>query len=121
MARFGVVALERRKSSRFRLRCNVTFTWRNEHGVLNATTGIARDISVNGMFVSSQDSPWIGSMAEVTVEMPSRGPFGQAMQLHGIGRVVRVVRDGEGSGFAMAGTPCWTMTRSRKQTVARSV
>ena len=31
-------------------------------------------------------------MAEVAVEMPSRGPFSQAVQLRGKGRVVRVVQ-----------------------------
>jgi PilZ domain len=101
------------------LRCEVTLTWCDEHGVRNTIVGVVRDISAGGLFASSQHWPWAGTLAQVDIQLPSHGSFGQAMQLHGTGRVVRVVRDGERSGFALAGTAGWAMAQSRKQAAAK--
>lgn len=106
--------MERRKSTRFQLRCEVTCTWHDEYGAAHTLTGVAKDISAGGLFINSQGWPWVGTFAAVDIQLPSRSPLAQQLQLHGNGRVVRVVQNGTRSGFAIAGKPGWTITRERK-------
>ncbi len=92
----------------------MTCTWRNEFGVADKVTGVAEDISAGGLFIASHGWPWVGTFAAVDIQLPSRGPLAPLLQLHGNGRVVRVVQNGAKSGFAIAGKPGWTITRERK-------
>jgi hypothetical protein len=92
----------------------VTCFWRDEYGASNTIKGVTHDISAGGLFIASRHWPWAGFSVVVDVQLPSRGQAHQC-QLHGTGRVVRVVQDGDRSGFAIAGTACWNMARNRKQ------
>lgn len=117
----GMFSVERRKSTRFHLRCEVTCTWHDRYGAANSIIGVAQDISAGGLFIISPGWPWVGTFAVVDIQLPSRGPFAQQLQLHGNGRVVRVVQDGAKSGFAIAGKPGWTIARERKAAAAAPV
>ena len=113
--------VERRRSTRFRLRCEVTCTWHDRYGVANTIVGVAQDISAGGLFIVSHGLPWVGTSAVVDIQLPSRGPSAQQLQLHGNGRVVRVVQYGAKSGFAIAGKAGWAITRERKVAAAAPV
>jgi hypothetical protein len=113
--------VERRKSTRFRLHCEVTCTWRDDYGVVNTIRGAAQNISAGGLFISSPGRPWVGMFATVDIQLPSRVPLGQQLQLHGTARVVRVIQDGDRSGFAVAGSSGWAIARSRGRAEATAV
>jgi hypothetical protein len=106
--------VERRKSTRFRLRCEVTCTWRDEYGVTKTVTATTADISAGGLFISTQESPVMGIIATLGIQLPKCTPAGPDLQLRGTGRVVRIVRDGTRTGFAVAGALGWMITRERK-------
>jgi hypothetical protein len=94
---------------------------RDELGATNIINGVTRNISADGLFVASQDWPWSGASAIVDIQLPRRGPFAQELQLHGAGRIVRVIQDGPQSGFAIVSIPGWTITRNRKPAAMQSV
>jgi hypothetical protein len=105
--------MERRRSTRFRLRCEVTCTWFDELGVPETITGCAHDISAGGLFVICVQRPPAGAMANLEIRLPSRRLPGQELQLHGCGRVVRILQDGDPTGFAVASSFSWTLGRSK--------
>jgi len=114
------VLVERRKSTRFRLRYHVTCTWFDESGFSNTITSIARDVSSAGSFIISQDWPTPGTLAQIEIRLPSRGPSQHGVKLQGTGRVVRLVQDGEQAGFAVAAISSWSISRSYKQVAIRA-
>ena len=63
--------VERRKSTRFRLHCEVTCTWRDDYGVVNTIHGAAQNISAGGLFISSPGRPWVGMFATALNLLPS--------------------------------------------------
>jgi PilZ domain len=97
------VAVELRKSRRYRLLAPVSFTWAQSDGLLREGRGTIRDISDRGLYVSGEIVPPAGAHLEVDVYLPSLEVGGGAVQLHGEGTVVRVDREAEGiKGFAGA-------------------
>ncbi len=113
--------MERRQSIRFRLRCEVRCTWYDGLGSANAITGVTHDISAAGLFIVAQDCPWSGASATVDIQLPGRTSFTQELQLHGRGRVVRIIQNGVKSGFAIMTVPGWTIGRNRNRAVASAV
>jgi c-di-GMP-binding flagellar brake protein YcgR len=105
--------VERRRSIRFQLRCEVNCTWRDELGLTNTLKGVTYDISAGGLFITSSQTPWTGSLVAVDINLPGRGTMAVQLQLRGTGRVVRVLQNGARSGFAVAGTPGWSIGRSK--------
>jgi hypothetical protein len=76
---------------------------------------VTHDISAGGLFISSSRRPPAGAFATLEILLPVRGLCDQRLQLHGTGRVVRLIEDGPRSGFAIAGTPSWTLARNKNQ------
>jgi hypothetical protein len=100
---FGI-AVEPRKSRRYRLLAPVSFLWERPDGQLQEGKGTIRDISDRGVFVTGQVIPERGSHLDVDVYLPSLEVGGAAVRLHGEGTVIRVDREGVPKGFAAAVT-----------------
>jgi hypothetical protein len=95
------VAVELRKSRRYRLLAPASFLWERPDGLLQEGRGTIRDISDRGLYVSGNVVPPSGAHLDVDVYLPSLEPGAGAVQLHGEGTVVRVDREAEGvKGFA---------------------
>jgi PilZ domain len=99
---FGV-AVELRKSKRYRVLAPVTFLWERPDGLLQEGKGTIRDISDRGVFITGDLVPQRGAHLDLEVYLPSLEAGAGAVQLHGEGTVIRVDR-GEGvtTGFAAA-------------------
>ncbi len=98
---FVEVAVELRKSRRYRLLAPAFFSCERPDGLLQEAKGTIRDISDRGVYITGEVAPPIGGHLDVDVYLPSVEVGGSTVQLHGEGTVVRVERDAEGvSGFA---------------------
>jgi len=106
--------MERRRTTRFHLRCGVQYTWVDEQGVTKAVQGISYDISAGGLFIFCEERPGAGAEVSLEIELPSRLST-QPIQLRGMGRVVRLANQGPRNGFAVAGAINWNISRSRRQ------
>jgi hypothetical protein len=113
-------SVERRRSSRFRVKCEVTCTWVDDAGVSNTTCGFTNDISAAGVFVQSGHRPPAGALANVKIQVPRQLPWGQQLRLHGSARLVRWVQDNTDNGFALASAGGWTMSRPSHEMAARA-
>jgi len=99
---FGV-AVELRKSKRYRLLAPVSFLWERPDGQLQEGKGTIRDISDRGVFVTGELVPQRGAHLDLEVYLPSLEAGGTAVRLHGEGTVIRVDRaEGIPKGFAAA-------------------
>jgi hypothetical protein len=102
---FVGVAVELRKSRRYRLLAPASFLWERPDGLLQEGRGVIRDVSDRGVYVTGNVAPPSGAHLEVDVYLPSLEAGGAAVQLRGEGTVVRVDRQAEGTqGFAAAVT-----------------
>ena len=99
---FGV-AVELRKSKRYRLLAPVSFLWERPDGLLQEGKGTIRDISDRGVLVTGDLVPHRGAHLELEVHLPSLEGGATAVQLHGEGTVIRIYREeGITKGFAAA-------------------
>jgi hypothetical protein len=98
---FGV-AVEPRKSRRYRLLAPVSFLWERPDGQLQEAKGTIRDISDRGVFITGDLVPQRGAHLDLEVYLPSLEVGGAAVKLHGEGTVIRVDREGVPKGFAAA-------------------
>jgi hypothetical protein len=97
---FGV-AVEIRKSRRYRLLAPVSFLWERPDGLLQEGKGTIRDISDRSAFVTGDLVPERGAHLELEVYLPSLENGSAAVRLHGEGTVIRVDRkEGTTKGFA---------------------
>ncbi len=110
--------MERRGSTRFRIRCEVKCTWTDEFGVENTTFAYTRDISAGGLFILCNERPSPGAMAQLDIRLPGRQSAGTQLCLHGTGRVVRLIQDKNGGGFAVARNVAWSLSRPRQTAVS---
>jgi hypothetical protein len=95
------IAVELRKSRRYRLLAPASFLWERLDGLLEEGRGVIRDVSDRSVYVTGDIAPPFGAHLEVDVYLPSVEVGGGAVQLHGEGTVVRVDREAEGiKGFA---------------------
>jgi hypothetical protein len=95
------VAVELRKSRRYRPLAPVLFSWEGSDGLLQEGTGMIRDISDRGVYVTGGVSPPIGAHLGVEVHLPSVEPGSGSVELYGEGTVVRIDKEAEHiSGFA---------------------
>jgi hypothetical protein len=100
---FGGVAVDLRKSRRYRLLAPASFLWERPDGLLQEGRGMIRDISDRGVFVAGDPVPPLGAHLEVDVQLPSLDAGSGAVHLHGEGTVMRIDREAEGiKGFAAA-------------------
>jgi hypothetical protein len=97
---FGV-AVELRKSVRYRLPGRVAFLWERHDGLLEEGRGTIRDISDRGVFVTGESVPERGAHIAMEVYFSFSEGSGARVQLHGEGTVVRVDKAaGYAKGFA---------------------
>jgi hypothetical protein len=96
-------AVQRRESVRFHLRLPVIFRWNDEHGGRQNNGGFTRDISKKGLFVYSPIPPSPGVTVEIEVMLPPLEESGHGVRLQSEGRVLRIERKGEHTGFAATG------------------
>ena len=82
------------------------FFWRDARDTQHEDIGLARDISVRGLFVFTTSPPALESEVKLKAFLPPGRSAVAPLQIHGQGRVVRVeaARGGEArAGFAAAG------------------
>jgi hypothetical protein len=102
---FVEVAVELRKSRRYRLLAPASFLWERLDGLLQEDRGTVRDISDRGVYLTANIVPPLGAHLEVDVCLPPLETGSGAVQLHGEGTVVRVDRQADNvQGFAAAVT-----------------
>jgi hypothetical protein len=95
--------MDRRGATRYPLRLVVTFSWKDEIGVVQGGEGESRDLNGRGMYVNSKLIPPVGSAVEMNVLLPQLASLKRQAELHAEGRVVRidpVFSDSNTSGFA---------------------
>ena len=95
--------MERRGATRYPLRLVVTFSWKDEVGIVRGSEGHSRDINGRGIYVQSGLTPPVGAPVEMNVLLPQLAPPKRPAELHAEGRVVRIdpaASDSQGAGFA---------------------
>jgi hypothetical protein len=95
--------MDRRGATRYPLRLVVTFSWKDEIGVVRGSEGESRDINSRGVYVNSKLMPPLGSAVEMNVLLPQLASLKRQAELHAEGRVVRIdptVSNSATSGFA---------------------
>jgi hypothetical protein len=95
--------MQQRASVRFQLRLPVIFRWNDEQGGRQQNGGFTRDISTRGLFVYSPIPPPSGVTVELEVMLPPLEESGHGVRLQSEGRVLRIERKGEHTGFASTG------------------
>ena len=89
---------EGRASRRYPIMVLAYFRWRGVDDVWYRRTGLARDISTQGVFIVCKDPPFPGTTIEVILDVPPvRALTLRHAQLRGSGTVVRLALYG---GFA---------------------
>jgi PilZ domain len=96
-------AVQQRTSVRFHIRLPVIFRWNDEQGDGHQDGGFTRDISTGGLFVDSVIAPPLGVTVELEVMLPALEESGHGVRLRSEGRVLRIERKNELSGFAATG------------------
>lgn len=96
-------AVQQRESVRFHLRLPVIFGWNDEQAGRQQNGGFTRDISTGGLFVYSLIPPPSGVTVELEVMLPPLEESGHGVRLRAKGRVLRIERKGERTGFAATG------------------
>jgi len=96
-------AMHQRESVRFHIRLPVIFRWNDEHGGRQQNGGFTHDISTGGLFVYSPIPPPSGVTIELEVMLPPLEESGHGIRLRSEGRVLRIERKGEHTGFAATG------------------
>jgi hypothetical protein len=96
-------AMQQRQSVRFHIRLPVIFRWNDEQGGSQQNGGFTRDISARGLFVYSPIPPPSGVTVKLEVMLPPLEESGHGVRLQSEGRVLRIERKGEHTGFAATG------------------
>jgi hypothetical protein len=95
--------MERRGATRYRLQLAVTFSWKDESGVVHGSEGQSRDLNSRGIYVHSSTVPPVGAPVEMNVLLTRFESMKRPAELHAQGRVVRIQSGGsdpERPGFA---------------------
>lgn len=92
---------ERRKASRYHLQLPVLFIWHDGHEI-HTQGGFTRDVSVQGLYVTSSVAPPVRTAVNVEVFLPAS--LGQMPEntIKAPGYVVRMSGPSEPRGFAIA-------------------
>jgi hypothetical protein len=90
-----------RNALRFNSNLPVEFMWKTHGGSAESGTGMTRDISFKGLFVSSNASPPVGSAIEAKVMLPSSVSSEIVIRMRATVLRVEATNTGEyASGFA---------------------
>jgi hypothetical protein len=82
--------MERRGATRYPLRLTLTFSWKDDVGVVHGGEGQSRDLNGRGIYVYSDLIPPVGSPVDMNVLLPQLAPLSRPAELHAEGRVVRI-------------------------------
>ena len=96
--------MERRECTRYRLACQVRFSWKNEEQERFHGRGITRDISARGAFILAAACPPAAATVHLKILIAPDPPDAPTARLRGDAQVLRVeqVPGGQGqSGFAV--------------------
>jgi hypothetical protein len=96
-------AMHQRESVRFHIRLPVIFRWNDEQRGRQQNGGFTHDISTGGLFIYSNIPPPSGVTVELEVMLPPLEESGHGVRLRSEGRVLRIERKGEHTGFAATG------------------
>ena len=111
--------MERRGTTRYPLRLVVTFSWKDEIGIVQGSQGESRDINGRGIYVHSKLIPPIGSAVEMNVLLPQLESLKRQAELHAEGRVVRI--DPAPSDTTTSGFAAMTHTALFRDTEGRAI
>src|SRR5579864_430999 len=92
--------VQQRKAIRFHIRLPVIFRWSDEQSSRQQNGGFTRDISTGGLFIYSLIPPPLGVTVELEVVLPALEESGHGVRLRSEGRVLRIERKGDPTGFA---------------------
>jgi hypothetical protein len=95
--------VQQRKAIRFHIRLPVIFRWSDEQSSRQQNGGFTRDISTGGLFIYSLIPPPLGVTVELEVVLPALEESGHGVRLRSEGRVLRIERKGDPTGFAATG------------------
>lgn len=90
---------------RYPLRASVVYQWRDSNGMERSGRGWTRDVSEEGVLVSSEDRPALGELVDLVLRLPTmRSPIpAPALRMDMKARVIRLVTDaGEGRNLGFA-------------------
>jgi hypothetical protein len=91
-----------RNANRYRLCAPAFFLWIGPDGISHGGEGVTVDISSYGVFVMADNAPPAGVRVEVDIVIPKLEDSSPGMLLCGEGRVLRVERSDDRTGFAAA-------------------
>ena len=84
-----------RHCARFPLHVPVFFTWKeSERSELRDEGGVTRDVSIEGLFVTTSECPREGSEVELVVQLPQLASDVAPLQILSSGQVTRVESNG---------------------------
>ncbi len=107
-----------RKSVRYEILAQVMFQWDDGRGVKQRETGITRDISTGGLYITSLARPHLGADIYMEITLPPLEVGGRSIRWNATGKVTRLDHIGNGFGFAViAGSGI--SNKSRNWLVAR--
>jgi len=82
--------MERRECTRYRLACQVRFSWKNEEQERFHGRGITRDISARGAFILSAACPPAAATVHLKILIAPDPPDAPSARLRGDAQVLRV-------------------------------
>lgn len=100
MRAMTLTADERRKASRYRLRLPVLFSW-TQGEQFHTEGGFTRDVSANGLFVTSSVAPPARAAIKLELILPAIGQTAENA-MRATGSVVRRFASSQPRGFAIA-------------------
>ena len=90
--------MERRECTRYRLGCQVRFSWKNEEQERFHGRGITRDISARGAFILAAACPPAAATVHLKILIAPDPPDAPTARLRGDAQVLRVEQDSGGQG-----------------------
>jgi len=85
-----IPTVEQRRENRYRLTAPVFFFWAPQNGTPESGEGITRDVSATGIYVSADETPPVGALIQMDIQLPNLAGGGSGPLLTGEGVVLRV-------------------------------
>jgi hypothetical protein len=101
-----IPTVEQRWKNRYRLTAPVFFSWAPQNGTPESGGGITRDVSATGIYVCADETPPVGALIQMDIQLPNLAGGGPGTHLTGEGVVLRVdprsnkMADASNGGFA---------------------
>jgi hypothetical protein len=94
-------AMQSRKSVRYQIGVPAFFSWKAK-GRRRVGEGVTRDISAEGMFVSTSSSPPAEVQIRIEIVLPPLHTGAPPLRIRGVGKVIRTETGSATAGFALA-------------------